>query len=82
MEKYKIDPGHQPDHRIPRFQVQFVIRPQTEEPTITAAMPAKVISGVYKKATGSGSSRGLETTLTQLETAGQPVTKSSHPNQW
>lgn len=72
LEEVQIDQDI--NHRIPRFQVQFVIRPQTEELHDYRGYAGKVISGVYQKGDRVRIlPQGLETTLTQLETAGQPV---------
>ncbi len=58
----------------PRFQVQFVIRPQTEELHDYRGYAGKVISGVYK--TGDKVTvlpAGIETTISKLEIAGKEV---------
>jgi sulfate adenylyltransferase subunit 1 len=58
----------------PRFQVQFVIRPQTEELHDYRGYAGKVISGIYKtgdKVTVLPS--GIETTISKLEIAGKEV---------
>jgi len=58
----------------PRFQVQFVIRPQTEELHDYRGYAGKVISGIYK--TGDKVTvlpAGIETTISKLEVAGKEV---------
>lgn len=58
----------------PRFQVQFVIRPQTEELHDYRGYAGKVVSGVYK--TGDKVTvlpAGIETTISKLEIAGKEV---------
>ncbi len=58
----------------PRFQVQFVIRPQTEDLHDYRGYAGKVISGVYKvgdKVTVLPA--GIETTISTLEIAGKEV---------
>jgi sulfate adenylyltransferase subunit 1 len=58
----------------PRFQVQFVIRPQTEALHDYRGYAGKVISGIYK--TGDNVTvlpAGIETTIAKLEVAGEEV---------
>lgn len=58
----------------PRFQVQFVIRPQTEELHDYRGYAGKVISGVYKKGDHvTVLPAGIETTISKLEIAGVEV---------
>lgn len=60
------------NHKDSRFQVQFVIRPQTEELHDYRGYAGKVISGVYKvgdKVTVLPA--GIESTITALEAGGK-----------
>jgi sulfate adenylyltransferase subunit 1 len=62
------------NHDDPRFQVQFVIRPQTEDLHDYRGYAGKVMSGVYRK----GDKvvvlpAGIETTISELETSGKIV---------
>jgi sulfate adenylyltransferase subunit 1 len=62
------------DHQHPRFQVQFVIRPQTEDLHDYRGYAGKVISGIYKKGdTVQVLPAGIETTITKLEIGGKEV---------
>lgn len=57
-----------------RFQVQFVIRPQTEELHDYRGYAGKVISGVYKKGDKvTVLPAGIETTISKLEVGGIEV---------
>lgn len=72
LEEVKIDNDINLDDA--RFQVQFVIRPQTGDLHDYRGYAGKVSSGIYRK----GDKvvvlpAGIETTITQLETGGQPV---------
>jgi sulfate adenylyltransferase subunit 1 len=72
LEEIKID--HDTNLDDARFQVQFVIRPQTEELHDYRGYAGKVISGVYKK----GDSvkilpQDIETTISKLEIGGKEV---------
>ena len=58
----------------PRFQVQLVIRPQTEELHDYRGYAGKVISGIYKKGDRiTVLPAGIETTIAKLEVAGVEV---------
>jgi sulfate adenylyltransferase subunit 1 len=58
----------------PRFQVQFVIRPQTDELHDYRGYAGKVISGIYKKGDRViVLPAGIETTISKLEIAGEEV---------
>jgi len=64
----------------PRFQVQFVIRPQTEELHDYRGYAGKVISGVYKKGDAVKIlPSGNEAVITRLEVAGQEVDEAFAP---
>ncbi len=64
----------------PRFQVQLVIRPQTEALHDYRGYAGQVISGVYKKGDRvTVLPAGIETTITQLEAAGKEVDSVSAP---
>ncbi|MBI5372674.1 MAG: 50S ribosome-binding GTPase [Sphingobacteriales bacterium] len=58
----------------PRFQVQFVIRPQTGELHDYRGYAGKVISGIYKKGDRvTVLPQGIETTIASVESAGKEV---------
>jgi sulfate adenylyltransferase subunit 1 len=58
----------------PRFQVQFVIRPQTEDLHDYRGYAGKVISGVYKKGDKVRVlPQGIDTTISSVEIAGNEV---------
>lgn len=58
----------------PRFQVQFVIRPQTDELHDYRGYAGRVISGIYKKGDAvTILPAGIETTIAKLEIAGEEV---------
>ena len=58
----------------PRFQVQFVIRPQTEALHDYRGYAGKVISGIYRKGDAvTVLPAGLQTTISKLEVAGKEV---------
>ncbi len=58
----------------PRFQVQFVIRPQTEALHDYRGYAGRVISGIYKKGDAvTVLPAGLQTTISELEIAGKEV---------
>lgn len=58
----------------PRFQVQFVIRPQTEELHDYRGYAGKVISGIYKKGdTVTVLPAGISSTISKLEVGGKEV---------
>lgn len=58
----------------PRFQVQFVIRPQTEDLHDYRGYAGKVVSGIYKKGDKvTVLPAGIETSISALEIAGKEV---------
>ena len=58
----------------PRFQVQFVIRPQTEELHDYRGYAGKIISGIYRKGDKvTVLPANIETTISKLEIAGKEV---------
>jgi len=62
------------DHTHSRFQVQLVIRPQTEELHDYRGYAGKVISGIYKKGdVVKVLPSGIESTISKLEIAGTEV---------
>jgi sulfate adenylyltransferase subunit 1 len=72
LEDIKID--HDVNLDDPRFQVQFVIRPQTEELHDYRGYAGKVISGVYKKGDRVKIlPQDIETTISKLEIGGREV---------
>jgi sulfate adenylyltransferase subunit 1 len=63
-----------------RFQVQFVIRPQTEALHDYRGYAGKIISGIYKKGDKVNVlPAGIETTISKLETAGKEVEQAFAP---
>lgn len=63
-----------------RFQVQLVIRPQTEELHDYRGYAGKVISGIYKKGDKvTLLPAGIETTISKLEVAGEEVDEAFAP---
>ena len=78
LEEIKID--NDTNYTDARFQVQYVIRPQTESLHDYRGYAGKVISGVYKK----GDSvtilpAGIETTISKLEAGGKEVEEAFAP---
>src|SRR5215813_14005972 len=72
LEEIEID--HDMNHTDPRFQVQLVIRPQTEELHDYRGYAGKIISGVYKKGDKvTVLPIGIETTISKLEVGGIEV---------
>ncbi len=63
-----------------RFQVQFVIRPQTEELHDYRGYAGKVVSGIYKKGDKvTVLPAGIETTISSLEIAGKDINEVFAP---
>jgi len=63
-----------------RFQVQYVIRPQTEELHDYRGYAGKVISGVYRKGDAViVLPAGIETTISKLEVGGKEVEEAFAP---
>lgn len=63
-----------------RFQVQFVIRPQTEDLHDYRGYAGKIISGIYKKGdTVKILPQNIETTISALEIAGKEVEEAFAP---
>jgi sulfate adenylyltransferase subunit 1 len=72
LEDIEID--NDINHTDARFQVQFVIRPQTEELHDYRGYAGKVISGVYKKGDKvKVLPADIETTISKLEAGGKEV---------
>ena len=72
LEEVEIDDDI--NHTDARFQVQFVIRPQTEELHDYRGYAGKVISGNYRKGDKvKVLPAGIETTISKLETGGVEV---------
>jgi sulfate adenylyltransferase subunit 1 len=72
LEDIQID--NDINHTDARFQVQFVIRPQTEELHDYRGYAGKVISGVYKKGDKvKVLPADIETTISKLEVGGREV---------
>jgi sulfate adenylyltransferase subunit 1 len=72
LEDIKID--HDINLNDARFQVQFVIRPQTEELHDYRGYAGKIISGVYKKGDKvKVLPQDIETTISKLEIGGKEM---------
>src|SRR5438876_2459544 len=72
LEDIEID--NDINHIDPRFQVQFVIRPQTEELHDYRGYAGKIISGVYKKGDRVKIlPADIDTTISKLEIGGKEV---------
>lgn len=70
----EVELNNDQNHNDPRFQVQFVIRPQTEELHDYRGYAGKVMAGVYKKGdTVVVLPAGIETKISGLELGGQEV---------
>ncbi len=70
LEEIKID--HDINLDDPRFQVQFVIRPQTEDLHDYRGYAGKVISGIYKKGDKVKIlPQDIDTTISKLEVGGK-----------
>ncbi|MFT4094763.1 MAG: GTP-binding protein [Niabella sp.] len=68
------------NHTDPRFQVQYVIRPQTKELHDYRGYAGQIISGVYKKGDRiTVLPAGIETTLSKIEIAGEEVETAFAP---
>lgn len=68
------------NHTDPRFQVQYVIRPQTKELHDYRGYAGQIISGVYKKGDKiTVLPAGIETTLTKIEIVGEEVEEAFAP---
>ncbi|MBN8672932.1 MAG: 50S ribosome-binding GTPase [Chitinophagales bacterium] len=68
----EVDTAHDIDLDNARFQVQFVIRPQTEELHDYRGYAGKIISGIYKKGDKvKVLPAGLETSISKLEVGGR-----------
>jgi len=78
LEEIKID--NDVNLTDPRFQVQFVIRPQTEELHDYRGYAGKIISGVYKKGDKvTVLPAGHQTTIAKLEIGGEEVEEAFAP---
>ena len=78
LEDVEID--NDINHSDARFQVQFVIRPQTEELHDYRGYAGKVISGVYKKGDKvKVLPAGIETTISKMEIGGKEVNEAFAP---
>jgi sulfate adenylyltransferase subunit 1 len=68
------------NHTDPRFPVQYVIRPQTEDLHDYRGYAGKVISGVYKKGDKViVQPAGIESTISSIEIAGKEVEEAFAP---
>jgi sulfate adenylyltransferase subunit 1 len=65
---------------LPRFQVQYVIRPQTDDLHDYRGYAGKILSGIYKKGdTVKVLPAGIETTIEAIEIAGKEVESATVP---
>lgn len=68
------------NHTDPRFQVQYVIRPQTKELHDYRGYAGEIISGIYKKDDKIKIlPAGIETTIKKIEIAGEEVEEAFAP---
>ncbi|MFT3902828.1 MAG: GTP-binding protein [Niabella sp.] len=68
------------NHTDPRFQVQYVIRPQTKELHDYRGYAGEIISGVYKVGDKiQVLPAGIESTITQIEVGGKAVDEAFAP---
>lgn len=68
------------NHTDPRFQVQYVIRPQTKELHDYRGYAGEIISGIYKKGDRIKIlPADIETTITKIEIAGEEVEEAFAP---
>ncbi|MBL7739841.1 MAG: 50S ribosome-binding GTPase [Chitinophagaceae bacterium] len=78
LEEVELD--HDINLTDARFQVQFVIRPQTEELHDYRGYAGKVISGIYKKGDKvTVLPQGISTTISKLEVNGKEVEEAFAP---
>lgn len=78
LEEVAVDSDYSLDD--PRFQVQFVIRPQTDELHDYRGYAGKIISGIYKKGDRvKVLPAGIETSISSLEIAGKEVEEAFAP---
>ena len=78
LEEVKI--GADIDLAHPRFQVQLVIRPQTEDLHDYRGYAGRVISGVYRKGDRvTVLPQGIETTISDLEAGAEPADAAFAP---
>jgi len=78
LEDLKID--NDINHTNARFQVQFVIRPQTQELHDYRGYAGKIISGIYRKGDRVKIlPANIETTISKLEIAGKVVEEAFAP---
>ncbi|SEN05821.1 sulfate adenylyltransferase subunit 1 [Chryseobacterium taichungense] len=72
LENVEVD--HKKDFESPRFQVQYVIRPQTDELHDYRGYAGEVISGAYKKGDEiTVMPQNIQTRISKLETGGKEV---------
>lgn len=72
LETLEISENKDVDH--PRFQVQYVIRPQTDELHDYRGYAGEVISGVYKKGDAiTVLPQNIQTKISKIETGGKEV---------
>lgn len=78
LEEIEID--HDVNHEDSRFQVQLVIRPQTEELHDYRGYAGKVISGIYRKGDKvKVLPAGIESVISKVEIAGSEVNEVFAP---
>ena len=78
LEEIEID--NDINHTDPRFQVQLVIRPQTEELHDYRGYAGKIISGIYKKGDKIKIlPSGIESAISKIEIGGKEVEEAFAP---
>jgi sulfate adenylyltransferase subunit 1 len=78
LEEIQLD--HDIDLENPRFQVQYVIRPQTEELHDYRGYAGKISSGIYKKGDDvTVLPKNITTNISKIEIAGKEVEEAFAP---
>lgn len=78
LEEIELD--HDVNLTNARFQVQFVIRPQTEELHDYRGYAGRIVSGIYRKGeTVTVLPQNIQTTLSKIEVAGKEVEEAFAP---
>lgn len=76
----EVEVSEDMNHSDPRFQVQYVIRPQTQELHDYRGYAGQVVSGIYRKGDKiTVLPAGIETTLSKIEIAGEEVEEAFAP---
>ena len=76
----EVEVAEDVNHTDPRFQVQYVIRPQTKELHDYRGYAGEIISGIYKKGDKiKVLPQDIETTIAKIEIAGEEVDQAFAP---